>query len=93
MPHQPATFALPKSQFGKSKLVGFTHGLDYIIMRLPIVPFCFICAKAIREKMSSGNADTAFVSNRDRDYSWILWHIFIVLFNISMYKRSNTARL
>ena len=35
-----------------------------------IVPFAlYVCAMASREKMSSGNADTAFVSNCDHDYT------------------------
>ena len=44
----------------------------YIIMRsqIVIVPFAlYVCAVASREKMYSGNADTAFVSNCDRDYN------------------------
>ena len=44
----------------------------YIIMRsqIVIVPFAlYVCAMANREKMSSGNADTAFVSNCDHGYN------------------------
>ena len=37
-----------------------------------IVTFAlYVCAIASREKMSSGNADTAFVSNCDHDYSYM----------------------
>ena len=46
----------------------------YIIMRshIVIVPFAlYVCAMVSREKMSSGNADTAFVSNFDHDYSYM----------------------
>ena len=48
--------------------------LHRYIMRLQIVivPFAlYVCAMASREKMSSGNADTTFVSNCDHDYSYI----------------------
>ena len=39
-------------------------------MIILIVPFAlYVCAMASREKMSSGNADTAFVSNCDHDYN------------------------
>ena len=35
-----------------------------------IVPFAlYVCAMASSEKMPSGNADTAFVSNCDHDYN------------------------
>ena len=79
MPHQPAIFSFPKCQFSKSKLVvcWFQAGRavlsvelhHYIIMRLQIVtaPFAlYVCAM---EKMPSGNADTAFVSNFNHDYN------------------------
>ena len=37
-----------------------------------IVPFAlYVCAMASREKISSGNADTAFVSNCDRDSNYM----------------------
>ena len=56
--------------------------------------FLFYMCKGNQREMSSGNADTAFVSNRDRDYSCILWHVFIIiLLSISKYKRSYIARL
>ena len=47
----------------------------YIIMRsqIVIVPFAlYVCAMASREKMSSGNADTAFLSNCDHDYNYMV---------------------
>ena len=75
MPHQPATFSFFKRQFSKSKSVGsaFVSGWlvsfmelhRYIVMRsqIVIVPFAlYVCAM---EKMPSGNADTALVSNCD----------------------------
>ena len=101
MPHQPTTFAFPKRQFEKSKLVmrsfqaGWFRSWTWLhYHEATDSAFCFLCAKAIREKkMSSGNADTAFVNNRDRDHSCILWHVFIVLFSISKYKHSYIARL
>ena len=37
-----------------------------------IVPLAlYVCTMASREKMSSGNADTAFVSNCDHDYNYM----------------------
>ena len=70
-PHQPRTFSFPKRQFGKSKPAlrsfqaswfGSWSWLHY--HEATDSAFCFLCAKAIREKkMSSGNADVAFVSD------------------------------
>ena len=45
-----------------------------IIMRSQMVIASFalyICAMASSKKMSSGNADTAFVSNYDHDYNYM----------------------
>ena len=37
-----------------------------------IVPFAlYVCAMASSEKISSGNADTAFVSNCDHNYNYM----------------------
>ena len=37
-----------------------------------IVPFAlYVCAMASSRKMSSGNADTAFVSNCDHNYNYM----------------------
>ena len=85
--HQPATFSFPKCQFSKSKLVVRSFQASwfrlrsctdrYIIMRsqMVIVSFAlYVCAMANREKMSSGNADTAFVSNCDHDYHNYMAH-------------------
>ena len=55
----------------------------YIIMKPQIVtvPFAlYVCALASREKMSSGNADTAFVS-----MIIIIWRVFKVLCSVPMY--------
>ena len=62
------------SVFVSSWLVLFMELHHYIIMRsqIVVVPFAlYICAKAIREKMSSGNANTAFVSNCDHNYNYM----------------------
>ena len=79
MPHQLAIFSFSKRQFSKSKSVVHSFQADwfcswrcidrYIIIRLQIVmvPFAlYVCAT---EKMRSGNADTAFLSNCNNDYN------------------------
>ena len=96
MPHQPATLSFPKCQFSKSMSVvrSFQVGcfrswscIDrYIIMRSQIVmvPFAlYVCAM---EKIPSGNADTAFVSNCDHDYNQLMGRIIKVLCIVPMYK-------
>ena len=65
----------------------------YIIMRsqIVIVPFAlYVCAKmASREKMSSGNADTTFVSNCDHDYNYVACiQTGRVLYSVPIYKRA-----
>ena len=59
---------LVDSAFVSGQSVSFMELHRYIIMRsqMVIVPFAlYVCAMASSEKMSSGNADTAFVSNCD----------------------------
>ena len=54
------------------------------------VPFAlYVCAMASGEKVSSGSADTAFVSNCDHDYNYVV-HIQTagVLCSVPMYKRA-----
>ena len=84
MPHQPRSFSFPKRQFGKSKPVlrsfqagwfGSWSWLHY--HEATDSAFCFLCAKAIREnKMSSGNANVAFVSDCDYDNYCMARHVF-----------------
>ena len=79
MPHQPATFSFSKCQFSNSKSVvhSFQGGwfrlwscIDrYIIMRSQIVMVSYPLYVCAMEKMLSGNADTAFVSNYDNDHN------------------------
>ena len=47
-----------------------------IIMRpqMVVVPFAlYVCAMASGEKMSSGDADTAFVNNCGHDYNYMAY--------------------
>ena len=75
MPHQPEAFTFQKCQFGKSKPVlhSFQAGWFHLWILLHYHEasdsvFCFLCAKAIKEKkISPGNADAGFVSNRKYD--------------------------
>ena len=63
------------SAFISSWLVSFIEFHCYIIMRLQIVmvPFAlYICAMASKEKISSGNAETAFVNNCDHEYNYMV---------------------
>lgn len=80
MPHQPP---FPNCQFGKSKPVlrsfqagwfGFWSWPHY--HEATDSAFCFLCTKAIREKMSSGNANVAFVSDCDNDNYCMARHVF-----------------
>ena len=52
------------------------------------VPFAlYVCAMASSEKMSSRNANTAFVSNCDHDYNYMARiQTARVLCSVSMYK-------
>ena len=87
--HQPTTFSFPKHQFSKSKLVVRSFKASwfrswsctdrYIIIRwqMVTVPFAFyVCAMASSEKMSSGNANTAFVSNCDHNYNYVARQLY-----------------
>ena len=69
MPHQPRVFTFPKRQFGKPKSVlcsfqaGWFYSWNWLhYHKATDSVFCFLCAKAIREKkISPRNADAAFV--------------------------------
>ena len=78
-PHQP-TFSFPKYQFGKfnpvvcSFQVGWFHSWTWLhYHEATDSPLnLFLCVRAIREKkISSGNANTAFISKFDFDYNYI----------------------
>ena len=60
--------------FVSGSLVLFMESHHYIIrLQIVIVPFALcVCAMASMGKMSSGNADTAFVSICDHDNNYMV---------------------
>ena len=87
--HQVSKSKLVACSFQASLFHSWTRSYTdhYIIMRsqmiIVILPFAFyVCAMASREKMSSGNANTAFISNCDHNYNYMarIQSIAIVVF-------------
>jgi len=69
-PHQPKFFPFPKRNFGQSKVAlrsfqptWFRSWSWLHYHEVTDTAFCFLCAKAVREKkISSGNTEPTFVS-------------------------------